>query len=106
MQNPALSRDAALKIAHMPGNQGVIRKLQEFKIPAASESFANALYKTAHREEITDPIENSYLFFLVQPKIPQLLSLLKQIESNPKGFQEAIEQRIAMFTPSGVGYTS
>ena len=101
MQNPKLSREDALKIAMMPGNQGAIRKLQEFRIPAATESFASALYKTVHNEKITDRTERSYQFDMVQPKSLQLLVFLKQIGTNPQDYQQAIERRIMKFTPPG-----
>ncbi len=99
MQNPALSHDEALKIARMRGNQGIIRKLNEFKIPATAESFADALYAAAHGEQVTDSTEKSFYFDTVKPKVPQLLELIKQIETNPQAFQTSIEQRIALFTP-------
>jgi hypothetical protein len=51
MQNPALSHDEARKIAEMRGNQGIIRKLNEFKIPATAQEAAlqvcSALHQTA-----------------------------------------------------------
>jgi Putative zinc dependent peptidase (DUF5700) len=99
MQNPALSHDEALKIAEMRGNQGIIRKLDEFKIPATAESFADALYTVAHGEQVTDSTEKSFYFETVKPEVPQLLELIKQIETNPQSFQTSIEQRIALFTP-------
>ena len=44
LRNPALTRDASLRIAAMPGNQAIIRKSNEFKIPANTQNFADALY--------------------------------------------------------------
>ena len=43
MQNPSLTGEGAATIAKMQGNQGVLRKLREWKIPASTETFANAL---------------------------------------------------------------
>jgi hypothetical protein len=43
MQNPSLTREDAATIAKMHGNQGVLRKLHEWKIPVTIETFANAL---------------------------------------------------------------
>jgi len=99
LQNPALSHGEALKIAQMRGNRGIIRKLNEFKIPATTESFANALYAAAHGEKVTESTEKSFYLDTVKPKVPQLLELLKQIEANPRTLQASIEQRIALFTP-------
>jgi len=101
LQDPFLSHDASLKIAALPGNQGIIRKLNEFKIPANNQNFAEALYDSAHGETVTDTTEQSFYFDLVKPKIPQLSKLLAEIAANPKAFQQQIEQRISLFTPIG-----
>ncbi len=101
LQNPALSHEASLRIAGMTGNQGIIRKLNEFKIPATAQSFADALYACAHGEKVTDSTQQSFYFDQVKPRSQELLSLLTQIESNPDSFQNAIEHRIALFTPPG-----
>lgn len=101
LQNPSLGHDASLTIAALPGNQGIIRKLNEFKIPANNQNFAEALYDAAHGKTATDPTEQSFYFDLVKPKIPQLSKLLDEIAANPKAFQQQIEQRIALFTPVG-----
>src|SRR6185437_2058799 len=45
------------------------------------------------------PIEASFLFDAVKAKDAKLLELIKSIKENPKGFQSAIEKRIARFTP-------
>ncbi|QMV17952.1 hypothetical protein GOB94_04030 [Granulicella sp. 5B5] len=99
MQNPNLSHGEALTIAEMHGNQAVLRKLHEFKITSTTEDFANALYAMAHGQPVTKPNEKNILLEIEKPKIPQLLALLQQIETNPKGFQQTIERRIAVFTP-------
>jgi hypothetical protein len=99
IQNTALTRSEALSIAQMQGNQGAIRKLNEFKIPASTESLANALYATAHGEKLTNLAESSFYLDVVRTKAPQLLRLVEQIETNPDDFQAAISRRIEMFTP-------
>ena len=101
LQDPALSHQASLQIAAMRGNQGIIRKLNEFKIPATAQSFADALYAAAHGAKVTDPVERSFYFDIVKPKSKKLLSLLQQVEDNPLLFQGKIEKRIALFAPSG-----
>jgi hypothetical protein len=40
MQNPSLTREDAATIAKMHGNQGILRKLHEWKIPSTTETFA------------------------------------------------------------------
>ncbi|HVZ84703.1 MAG TPA: DUF5700 domain-containing putative Zn-dependent protease [Terracidiphilus sp.] len=99
MQNPSLSRADALAVARMYGNQAALRKLHDFKIPSTTEDFANALYACAHDEKVTKDTEKAILLDLVKPKAPALLALLQEIEANPKSFQQAIETRIALFTP-------
>lgn len=100
LNNPALSHGEAIRVAKMPGNQGTIRKLNEFKIPATTETFARALYAAAHGEKVVDPAETNFFFDVVKSKDAQLLELIKTIETNPKDFQADIEKRIAMFTPA------
>jgi hypothetical protein len=101
LRNPSLSHEASLKIAALPGNQGIIRKLNEFRIPANDQNFAEALYDAAHGEAVTGTTEQSFYFDLVKQKIPQLSNLLDEITADPKAFQQPIEQRIALFTPPG-----
>jgi len=101
LQNPSLTHDEALKIAQMPGNLGIIRKENEFKIPVTTESFARALLAASHGQKVTDPTETALYFDTVMPKVEQLLALIRQIETNPQAFQVSIEKRIALFTPPG-----
>jgi hypothetical protein len=101
LQNPALTYDEALRIAQLPGNQGIIRKENDFKVPLSNESFANALVAAAHGQKATDPILVNLFFDIVKPKAPQLLQLVRQIEANPETFQASIEKRIGLFTVPG-----
>ena len=101
LQTPSLTREQALAISQLHGNQGVIRKQQEFGFDATTELFAGALYHAAHDQRTLDPVERSFLFDLIKPKTHALLALLRNIETGPGTFQSAIEQRIALFTPSG-----
>lgn len=99
LQNPALSWQSSLQIAGLPGNQGIVRKLNEFQIPATTQSFAEALYASAHSVAIKDSTEQSFYFKKVKQKRRELSALLHQLEANPVSFQAAIERRIASFTP-------
>jgi hypothetical protein len=101
LEDPSLTHEEALRIAKMTGNQGIIRKQNEFKIPVTSESFANALWAAAHGQRVTDPTETALCFDIVKPKAAKLLALTSEIEANPQAFQESIEKRIALFTPPG-----
>ena len=97
--NPKLSQDSAMQIASMHGNQGVIRKLQEFRIPSTTESFAAALYASAHGQKPANLAETALGFEQLKPKAHEVLALLDKIGADPNGFQRAIETRIRMFTP-------
>lgn len=101
LRNPTLSRESSLQIARLPGNQGIIRKLNEFRIPATTQSFADALYCSAHGVKAADATEQSFYFDDVKQKHAEIAALLRQIEGNPAAFQSAIEQRIASFSPPG-----
>jgi hypothetical protein len=104
LRNPSLSHEQALTIARMPGNQGTIRKMNEFKIPATDESFARALEAEAHHRKVTEPAETIFAFDTLTPREDLLLNLIQQIEADPRAFQGAIESRIALFalTPADI----
>jgi hypothetical protein len=72
LENPSLTHDEALKITQMPGNQGIIRKQNEFKIPVTTESYASALVAAAHDQKVTDPTEIALYFATVKPKVARL----------------------------------
>ena len=99
LQNPELGQDEALKIAAMPGNQGMIRKMNEFHVPATNESFARALVAAAHNVEVKQPNETIFYFDTLKPRLPKLLDLLKQIKGHPETFQAWIQQRVELFSP-------
>ena len=101
LENPSLTHEEALKVARMTGNQGIIREMNGFKIAVTIDSFANALWASAHGQKVTDPTETALYFDIVKPKAAQLLALTRQIEANPQAFQESIEKRIALFTLPG-----
>jgi len=102
LQDTSLSHEEALRIARLPGDKGVIRKLNEFNIPVSTESFADALFTTAHGQKVTDSIETAFYFDRLKQKAQQLLELTKRIEGNPQAFQASIEKRIALFAPPGL----
>ena len=99
LQNPSLSHDEALKIAGMYGNQGMIQKMNEFHVPATTESLADALVAAAHNVKVTVPNETIFLLDMVKPKVPELLKLVLQIAADPQAFQGSIKQRIGLFAP-------
>jgi hypothetical protein len=99
LQDPEVTREACLKIAAMPGNQGIIRKTNEFKILSTNEIFAEALYDAAHGIPVTDLEKRVYFFDMVKQKVPQLRALIHDIAADPENFQKAVETRISLFTP-------
>ncbi len=101
IQNRNLTRGEAMSVAQLGGNQGAIRKLNEFMIPATTESLANAVYAAAHGETVTRAAESSFYLEGVKARAPQLLSLIRRIEADPRNFQAAIEHRVGSFTPPG-----
>jgi hypothetical protein len=101
LKNPSLTLAEALKIAQMTGNQGIIRKQNEFKIPVTTEIFAESLLAAAQGRKVTDPGEVTLYFDKVKPKVEKLLALTREIDADPQAFQGPIEQRIALFTPPG-----
>jgi hypothetical protein len=100
MQNHSLTKEEAINIAMMHGNQAVVRKLQEFKIPATAQTFADALYSAAHDQTARGLAEQAIGLDHVKPKIPLLVALLDEIQAHPSDFEQPIERRIALFTPS------
>ncbi|SEB40322.1 DUF5700 domain-containing putative Zn-dependent protease [Terriglobus roseus] len=101
LENPALSREECLRIAAMPGNQGVIRKSREFGFDTNTQNFADALYASARGIAPKDSLARSYYFDIVKQKTPQIRALIRQINANPDNFQGAIQKRLAPFTPQG-----
>ncbi|QWT21263.1 hypothetical protein KPL74_04510 [Bacillus sp. NP157] len=101
LDNPALSMDDARRIAHLPDNKGPIDKLREFKINVTEEDLARALYATAHGVPVTRREEAAFLLDMMKPKVAGAKALLQAMDDDPATFQDAIRQRIAMYSPPG-----
>lgn len=102
LADPSLTYDRALEIAKLPGNQGIIRKMREFDIPATKESFATALVAAAKGQEVTQPNETIFMFPMVKSESATLTALLRNINEHPEEFARRIEQRVAMFSPTNL----
>lgn len=100
LNNPMLTRQESLQIAQMTANQGIDRKAREFKVSVTPQDFANALYDSAHGVAATSAAERYFLFDRIKPDAAKTLSLVQTIASDPGGFQQPIETRIALFSPS------
>jgi len=99
LDDPTLTRERALAVGKLAGNQGLIRELQSFNLPATTEGFADALYDAAHGRKATDKMAQQYSMDAVKEHEPAIKALITTIENNPDRFQKAIESRIATFTP-------
>jgi hypothetical protein len=78
MEDPSLTHEEAATVAKMHGNQAVLRKLHEWKIPATTETFANALYAYAHGESATRGASLS-LLRQIQISMSMVTSSLREI---------------------------
>ncbi|SEG63386.1 hypothetical protein SAMN05421819_3972 [Bryocella elongata] len=101
LEDPQVTHETCLKIAAMPGNQGIIGKTNEFKITANDQLFADALYDAAHGIPVTDLEKRIYDFDAVKQRSSEHRAMLHEIETNPERFQKQVERRIALFTPAG-----
>ena len=100
LKNPALSRQEALAIAALPGNQGLVRKANAYHIAATTETFADALLASARGAPIDTPTAKNLGFDRLKPKSEGLLALITRIESHPKEFQTWVVDRVSRFSPS------
>lgn len=98
LQNANLTMADAERIAHLPANQGPIRKLHEFKINVTEDDLAHALYAAAHGQKVTRREEAAFLLDWIKPKLASANEVLAKIDADPAGFQDAIRKRIAAYT--------
>lgn len=99
LQDSRLSHEESLRIAAMPGNQGIIRKTREFGFDATTQNFADALYASAHGETTNDRVAQSYDFDALKSRVAQLLAFIDQITARPDTFERVMAERIEEFTP-------
>lgn len=98
LETPTLDRERALVIAHMPGNQGLIRKARSYGRQADEASFAAALVAVAHGDTAYQDA-SGFAFARVVPHIAQLRRVLAELENPATGLIEQARRRIALFTP-------
>lgn len=98
MGNPDLTAPEAERVARLPGNQGLVRKLVELGSAATTEGFAKALMAMSHGE-VPD---RTYGLDLSPAKRAATMALIRQIKSNPADFQDWISDRVRAFTPAGI----
>jgi hypothetical protein len=102
LKKPDLGREEALKVAGMPGNQAMIRKVKEFGLSASTQSFVDALLASAHGLHATQDSETIFEFDSVKARAEKLQALIEKISTDPTRFKAQIEKRVAMFTPPDV----
>ncbi len=97
VQNPALTREQAMRIAAMPGNQGLVRKENSYGRHATTQSLAEALFAVAHGE--TPAADFRFRFERLKPRAQALGALLDRIEANPTTFRDWVITRVNAFSP-------
>ena len=91
----------ALRIAALPGNQGLIRKARSYGRPGTQELFANALMAAARRDDAAaDP--GKFRFGPVRDHAAQIRRTLAALEDPSANLLTTAKARIAGFTPAGV----
>jgi hypothetical protein len=99
--NPALAMADALRIAALPGNQGLIRKARAYGRPGTDALFASALLAAAHHDDgAADP--GKFHFGRVRDNAAQIQAVLAQLEDPASNLLGSVRARIAAFTPSGL----
>jgi len=100
--NPALTMAEALRIAALPGNQGLIRKARSYGRPGTDELFAKALVAAAQRDDAAeDP--GKFRFGPVREHAAQIRATLAKLEAPASNLLARVKARIAEFTPSSLG---
>lgn len=100
--NPALTMAEALRIAALPGNQGLIRKARSYGRPGTDALFAEALVAAARRDDAAaDP--GKFYFGRVRDHVAQIQATLAKLEDPATRLLAGVNARIAAFTPAGLG---
>jgi hypothetical protein len=96
--NPGLKMDDALRIAALPGNQGLIRKARTYGRPGTDELFAKALMAAGHHDDASaDP--GKFNFRTVRDRAAQIQATLARLEDPAVNLMPSVRARIAEFTP-------
>jgi|SRR5450830_130060 len=97
--NPGLTMAEAMKIAALPGNQGLIRKARSYGRPGTDELFAKALLAAArHDDAVPDP--GKFRFASVREHAAQIQATLAKLDDPAARLLAGVKARIADFTPS------
>ena len=100
VRNPALTRDAALAVARLPGNQGLIRKTRSYNRPASDEIFADALLAAAQHKP--NDAEGDFKFADVRDNADSIGPVIEALAGSGSHALDTVRARIAQFTPARV----
>lgn len=98
--DPALTMAQALRIAALPGNQGLIRKARSYGRPGTDELFAQALVAAARRDDAA-PDPGKFRFGPVREHAAQITAMLAKLEDPAARLLPGVKARIDAFTPPG-----
>lgn len=101
VSNPALTMAEALRIAALPGNQGLIRKARSYGRPGTDELFARALLAAAHRDDTADD-PGKFRFGPVRDRAAQVSATLAKLYHPAADLLAGVKTRIAAFTAPGM----
>jgi hypothetical protein len=101
LSNPALTKAEAMRIAALPGNQGLIRKARSYGRPGTNDLFADALMNAARHDDAA-PDPSRFRFGRVRDHAAQIRATLDQFEDPALDLLAGVKARIAQFTPSGM----
>jgi Putative zinc dependent peptidase (DUF5700) len=101
LRNPALTMAEALRIAALPGSQGLIRKAKSYGRPGTDALFAEALIAAAHHDA-TAPDPGRFRFDQVRDHADAIATTLARLEDPSLRLIDGVKARIAAFTPAGL----
>jgi hypothetical protein len=97
VQDPALTRERALAIARLPGNQGLIRKSRSYGNQSSDDLLADALLGAAQHKP--SPADTYFRFATVRDDAPRIQKTLAALLDPAAGTLATIQARTALFTP-------
>ena len=100
VQDPGLTRAQALTIAHLPGNQGLVRKQKSYGVEADEGRLADALIAAAHHQP--SAAGDRYAFDKVRDNAPAIAKALDALMDPNAHTVEQVKRRLALFTPPRV----
>jgi hypothetical protein len=98
VRNPRLTTAEALKIAQLPGNQGLIRKAKSYGRTATDALFAQALVAASHQNASFVDVSR-FRFSEVREHAAQTEQAIAGLRDPRLHLLDAVKARIAAFTP-------